>query len=269
MRALQSGSKAVAATVVDVLLGYSTVTIIFNPPVFIPVNVEVAGVEVETGTGGVRNVDNTTVGNTVIIGSAEITPPVSIVRVIVVVGAIRVCSFSLKRKDFEAELNRFMLGPCSDYFVRRLMKSFRPYVIITLVISLRWPIRATHFCTEIRMFCVEIELLGRNVTLFRGKTHMFRRNTAVLGRNMHLLRRHTAVLRRNMRQLRRNTAVLHGNMRLLRRNTKFIRLSKFARKYSNSAKFLRAIRPDYDIGVWTHLNLIKEITSSKLIRLWL
>ena len=28
------------------------------------------------------------------------------------------------------------------------------------------------FCTETRMFCVEIELLRRNVTLFRGKTHM-------------------------------------------------------------------------------------------------
>ena len=45
--------------------------------------------------------------------------------------------------------------------------------------------------------------------------------------------------------------------------------SKFALKYSNSAKFLRAVRPDYDVGVWTHLNLVKEITSSKLRRLWL
>ena len=63
------------------------------------------------------------------------------------------------------------------------------------------------------------ELLRRNVTLFRGKTHMFRRNTAVLRRNMRLLCRNTAVLCRNMRLLRRDTAVLHRNMRLLRRNT--------------------------------------------------
>ena len=79
------------------------------------------------------------------------------------------------------------------------------------------------FCTETRMFCVEIELLRRNVTLFRGKTHMFRRNTAVLRRNMRLLRRNTAVLRRNMRLLRRNTAVLRRNIRLLRRNTAVLR----------------------------------------------
>ena len=37
--------------------------------------------------------------------------------------------------------------------------------------------------------------------------------------------------------------------------------SKFAWKYSNSAKFVRAVRPDYDVGVWTHLNLVMEITS--------
>ena len=99
--------------IVNVLLGYSTAILIFDPPVLGFVNVEVAGVEVATGTEGVRKVDNTTVGNPVIIGSAEITPPVSIVGAIVVVGAIRVCSFSLKRRHFAVELNRFLLGSCS------------------------------------------------------------------------------------------------------------------------------------------------------------
>ena len=69
------------------------------------------------------------------------------------------------------------------------------------------------FCAETRLFCVEIELLRRNATLFRGKTHVFRRNTAVLRRNMRLLRRDTAVLRRNMHLLRRNTAVLRRNLK--------------------------------------------------------